>query len=290
MGQWHCAINGKKYGPVDEQILQSWITEGRLKLTDLVWREGMEEWQPASNFPQFSAAVGSVPPTIIPGVQDAGRFVPAPTGGTNGTTKILEITAAAHQSLKGRWGLPIGFCFLLGLLTNAIANVPYIGGVAALFLTGAFAFGYVVFFLTFIRGSQPRLGNMFDGFKIYGTTLAAYLLMLLYTLLWTLLLIIPGLIASLAYSQTFFIIADNPDIRGGQAITRSKEMMRGHKWRLFCMQLWFSLWGFLCIFTLFIGLFWLVPYMHASCAKFYEDLQPPLNQAEAAGLDAVVAT
>ena len=248
----------------------------------MIWQEGMEQWQPMSNFPQFSAAAGSVPPQIIPGVQNAGGFVPAPTGGTNGTTKVLEITAAAHQALKGRWGLPIGFCVLLGLLSMLIQNIPYIGGLVSLFVTGAFAFGYAVFFLTFIRGGQPHLGNMFDGFKIYGTTLAAYLLMLLFILLWMLLLIIPGIIAAYAYSQTFYIIADNPDIRAGEAITRSKKMMRGHKWRLFCMELWFTLLSILCIFTLFIGFFWLVPYICASRAKFYEDLQLPLAQAEMA--------
>ena len=282
MEQWFCAINGKQYGPVDGPTLQAWIDEGRLKLTDLIWQEGMEEWQPVSNFPQFKSAAGSVPPGVIPGVQEAGRFVPAPTGGTYGTTAVLEITAAAHESLKGRWGLPIGFCFLLALLSNAIANVPYIGILGSLFLTGVLTFGYVVFFLTFIRGGKPSLENMFAGFKIYGTTLAAYLLMVLFISLWMLLLIIPGIIASYAYSQTFFIIADNPGIRGGDAITRSKEMMRGHKWRLFCMQLWISLLAFLCIFTLFIGFLWLIPYANASVAKFYEDLQPPLDQTEAA--------
>ena len=344
MGQWHCAIDGKKYGPIDEQTLQSWINEGRLKLTDMIWAEGMEQWQPVSNFPQFSAAVGSVPPVDIPGVQGEGQFVPAPTGGTNGTTKVLEITAAAHQSLKGRWGLPIGFCLLLGLLNYAVVTGPnhiinittaaqetsrtawetprinqdtlettprtfdenytfdveedslyfperrrptfrytaFTGNVISLFVTGAFSFGYVVFFLTFMRGGQPRLGQMFDGFKIYGKTLGAHLLMSLFILLWTLLFIIPGMIAAYAYSQTFYIIADNPSIRVREAIKRSKEMMKGHKWRLFCMGLWFFLLSILCVFTLFIGFLWLVPYMQASYAKFYEDLQPPLNAPAAA--------
>ncbi len=278
MGQWHCAIDGKQYGPADEQTLKSWIAEGRLKLTDLIWTEGMAEWQPVSNFPQFCTAAGSVPPVIPPAAQGAGRFVPPRKGGTNGTTPVLEITAAAHESLKGRWGLPMGFCVLLGLINMVIAMIPNIGNLVSLFLTGAFTFGTVVFFLKFIRDDQPELGNMFVGFQIYGKTLGAYLLMTLYTFLWLLLLIIPGIIAALAYSQTFFIIADNPDIGAGDAITRSKEMMKGHKWRLFCMQMWFMLLAFLCIFTLFIGFLWLSPYMQASLAKFYEDLHPPLNQ------------
>jgi len=278
MGQWHCISDGKQYGPIDEQTLQSWIAEGRLKVTDLIWREGMAEWQPVSNFPQFRAVAGSIPPVM----RSSGRFVPPCTGGTNGTTPVLEITASAHAALKGRWGLPIGFCFLLGLINFVISMIPNLGSIISLFVTGAFTFGAAVFFLTFIRGGQPQLGDMFDGFKIYGKTLGAYLLMALYIFLWLLLLIIPGIIASLAYSQTFFILVDHPDMRVTEALRRSWRMMKGHKWRLFCLQLWISLLSILCIFTLFIGLLWLVPYFHASLAKFYEDLHPPLNQAVAA--------
>lgn len=275
MNQWHCSAGGKQYGPVDEPTLKAWIAEGRLKPTDLIWREGMAEWQPISSFPEFSGAAGGVPP-VSP---DAGRFVPPPTGGTNGTTPVLEITASAHAALKGRWGQPMGFCVLLWLINTVISMIPNVGNLISLFVTGAFTFGISVYFLTLIRGGQTQLGNMFDGFHVYGKTLGLYLFMSLLIFLWLLLLIIPGIIASLAYSQAFFLLVDHPDLRVTDAVRRSKEMMKGHKWRLFCMQLWFALLSILCIFTLFIGFLWLVPYMYASLAKFYEDLQPPLNPA-----------
>jgi uncharacterized membrane protein len=95
--------------------------------------------------------------------------------------------------------------------------------------------------------------------------------MTIFIILWTLLLIIPGIIMSLAYSMTFYILADNPDINPIDAIRKSREMMYGYKWKIFCLNLRFIGWGFLCIFTMGIGLLWLLPYMSVSFAKFYEE-------------------
>jgi len=91
------------------------------------------------------------------------------------------------------------------LISIVYQNIPYIGWLVGLILDGAFYVGSALFFLTFARRRHARIGQMFHGFNIFGTALAAYLLMNLFILLWTLLLIIPGIIASLAYSQIFYL-------------------------------------------------------------------------------------
>jgi uncharacterized membrane protein len=96
---------------------------------------------------------------------------------------------------------------------------------------------------------------------------------MLYTLLWTLLLIIPGIIASFSYALTFYIIADDNSIKPTEAIRKSKQMMMGHKWELFCLGFRFIGWIILGCLTFGIGFLWIMPYMHVSLAKFYDEVK-----------------
>ena len=305
---WYCYINDRQYGPVDEQVLRDWISEGRLRPTDYVWTAGMADWKEA----------GTVPSLLGAGTTESLAAAPA-AGGTGGRTPNAELMAQARSLLSGRWGLPIGFSLLLWLLGMAAGMVPYIGGIAQLILTGPLQLGGVIFYLTFARGGAAELGMMFAGFKAFGTALGAYLLMALLILGWALLAALPGIalvialaagealkpeaalslsiliflpaivviiIKSLAYSQTLYLISDNRTIGPLNAIRKSKEMMRGYKWKLFCLGLRSIGWWLLCVLTLGIGFLWLVPYMAVSYARFYDDLRsaetaaPPQIQIE----------
>jgi uncharacterized membrane protein len=72
-----------------------------------------------------------------------------------------------------------------------------------------------------------------------------------------------------------YIIADTDTIGPLEAITKSKEMMRGNTWKLFCLYFRFFGWALLCILTAGIGFLWLVPYMQVCMAKFYDDVKGP---------------
>ena len=111
--------------------------------------------------------------------------------------------------------------------------------------------------------------------KIYGfvlITAAARFLQSIYILLWSLLFIIPGIIASYSYAMTEYILAEHLELSASEAISRSKQMMDGNKWRLFCLQFSFIGWSILCAFTLGIGIFWLTPYKQAATAAFYREV------------------
>jgi uncharacterized membrane protein len=86
------------------------------------------------------------------------------------------------------------------------------------------------------------------------------------------LLIVPGIIAALGYAMTFYILADDPLLKAQDAMKKSKTMMNGYKLKLFYMGLRFFLLGILCILTLGIGFLWLIPFIHTSMAKFYDDI------------------
>ena len=88
----------------------------------------------------------------------------------------------------------------------------------------------------------------------------------------TLLLIIPGIMASYSYAMTGYILAEHPELTAGEAIAQSKAMMAGNRWRLFCLQFSFIGWDILCALTLGIGNLALRPYRHAAEAAFYREL------------------
>jgi uncharacterized membrane protein len=114
---------------------------------------------------------------------------------------------------------------------------------------------------------------IFEGFQRFGTALGAYFFMTLFIFLWALLLVIPGIIAAYSYAMTYYILADDPSLSGRDAITLSKEMMRGMKWKFFCLNFRFIGWILLSVFTLGVGLLWVLPYISCASAKFYDDVR-----------------
>jgi len=184
-----------------------------------------------------------------------------------------ELMAEARESLSGNWGLAIATFLVYGIIISIFQVIPTVGPVLVLFIAGPMLVGISMFSLSLSRGENARLEQIFEGFKNYGTVLGVYLLMVVLILLWMLLLIIPGIIAAIAYSQTFYILAEDDAISSMDALKKSKEMMDGYKWKYFCLGLRFIGWALLCILTLGIGFLWLSPYIQISYAKFYEDIK-----------------
>ena len=139
-------------------------------------------------------------------------------------------------------------------------------------LGGIIEIGYTRFNLNLMDRRKASFGDLFSGFSIWNTAIAVRFLQTLYVVLWSLLLVIPGIIATYSYAMTDYILAEHPELTASEAIRQSKEMMSGRRWRLFCLHLSFIGWGLLCILTLGIGTLWLVPYMHASEAAFYREI------------------
>ena len=125
-----------------------------------------------------------------------------------------------------------------------------------------------------VAGDREIPGNMYKiATKNYWHKVWGMFLMGLFTALWTLLFIIPGIVKMFSYAMTPFILEENPDLTANEAIDRSRAMMKGHKFDLFWLFLSFIGWGILCVFTLGIGTLWLMPYMQTSMAAFYEDVK-----------------
>lgn len=184
----------------------------------------------------------------------------------------ITLMRNARESLKGKWSLAIGTFIIYSIIMGAVGAIKTPGSIISLLIGGPFALGAASFSLNISRGKDARLEQIFQGFNRFSTALGAYLLMILFVILWSLLLIIPGIIAALSYSMTFYILSDDQTIRAEDALKKSKIMMQGYKLKLFYLCLRFFLLALLCILTLGIGFFWLIPFVHVSMAKFYEDI------------------
>ena len=194
-------------------------------------------------------------------------------------TENKILMANARDSLRGFWGLAIGALIIYFLVFCVLGLFPVIGTIATYIIVGPMTVGGVRFTLSVSRREKPEIGQLFSGFDRFGTHLAAYLLQTLFVCLWTLLLIIPGIIAALSYSMTYFIIAEDSSISASEAITKSKKMMKGNKWKLSYLGFRFTGWFLLAMLSCGIGFLWVGPYMYVSYAKFYDDLKTVEDQS-----------
>lgn len=144
--------------------------------------------------------------------------------------------------------------------------------------------GYARFNLNLVDRTEAKIESLFTYFYNWKTTAATRFLKTLYCLLWSLLFIIPGIIASYSYAMTGYILAEHPELTASEAIASSKEMMSGNRFRLFCLQLSFIGWAILCAFTFGIGNLWLSPYRQAATAAFYREISGT-EQLETVGAD-----
>ena len=132
--------------------------------------------------------------------------------------------------------------------------------------------GYARFNLELVDRAEAKIESLFTYFYNWKTTAVTRLLKSVYILLWSLLFIIPGIIARYSYAMTGYILAEHPEITAIEAIARSKEMMEGNRFRLFCLEFSFIGWNILCAFTFGIGNLWLTPYRQAATAAFYREI------------------
>nr|WP_166238317.1 DUF975 family protein [Paenibacillus turpanensis] len=183
-----------------------------------------------------------------------------------------ELRALAREQLKGNWGISIAVGLIYIGIFTVLSYIPQVGYIVQLLISGAFTLGIYLFFIQFPRGGVPQISQLFEGFQNFGKSLGLYLLISLFTFLWTLLLVIPGIIASFRYSQAFYILNDNPNMKVMDAIRQSSELMDGYKWRYFLLQLSFIGWALLSIVTFGIGFIFLLPYVLTANANFYDQL------------------
>lgn len=205
-----------------------------------------------------------------------------------------ELKSSALDQLEGNWGIAIAITLIAWLLTSAFTgngsreSAEYIwengrwipnstftslASLVALLLSGPLEYGKSAFYLSVANKQEGSFSDFMSGFEHYGKTLLLHILQVIFIVLWSLLLIIPGIIAAFSYSMSYYILNDNPELSAMEAIALSKEMMSGHKLDLFVLYLSFFGWFILGLFTLGLGFLYLAPYSNATIANFYQALK-----------------
>lgn len=155
---------------------------------------------------------------------------------------------------------------------------PFIGyslTFVSLFVLLPLAVGYSNSMRVLLETGDNRLANnSFSlGFGNWLHVVWGMILSTIYIFLWTLLLIIPGIIKSYSYALTPYILVEHPEMSANEAIEESMRLMDGHKFDLFYLQLSFIGWAILSILSLGLGFFWLIPYQMTAQAAFYRDIK-----------------
>lgn len=180
-------------------------------------------------------------------------------------TDRAELKLRAKSQIKGNIGILFVISLLIGLITGAIA--------AGFVLAPAFGLSVAYVYLRLAGGTRPDVADMFYGFKDLWCAFKVQFLTGLFTSLWSLLFVIPGIIKALSYSMSMFILAENPGMPALEAIDRSKKMMDGHKADLFVLGLSFIGWFLLGSVTLGIAYIWIAPYVSTTYVNFYNEIK-----------------
>lgn len=160
---------------------------------------------------------------------------------------------------------PGGIAYIFAVLSLVWPTILIIIG-------GAMTLGYYQFHQNLVRGEDAEVSTLFVHKNKLWHGFCINFWQILYVFLWALCFIIPGIMAALSYSMAHYIANDHPEMTARETITASKEMMYGHRWRLFCLEISFLGWELLAALTLGIGSFAVVPYRETAIAFFYQDL------------------
>ena len=189
----------------------------------------------------------------------------------NGANVNLEFAGQTIYSTSESLN-PQLVAFLTGAATFIII-AAIVFAVIMILIGSIVEIGYAKVNLNLMQHEEPSFDTLFAYLPYWKTAVISSLLRSLYVLLWSLLFIIPGIVASYSYRMTSYILAENPDLTASEAIDMSKQMMEGKRMDLFILELTFLGWDILCMLTLGIGYLWLGPYKQATFAAFYKDLR-----------------
>lgn len=200
-----------------------------------------------------------------------------------------ELKTKAKRQMSGRIGMLILIMLIIGIITIAattfLALIPVVGPLISSLIVGpAFSLSIVKMYLNLTNDEAPEVADAFEGFNDFWSAFKVTFLVGLFTFLWSLLFIIPGIIKSYSYSMSMYILAENKGKPALECIRESQEMTNGYKMDLFVLGLSFLGWILLGCVTLGIAFLWVSPYMYATVANAYVWLkeQAGFNTAQTA--------
>ena len=180
-----------------------------------------------------------------------------------------SIKANAKENLRGNWGTAILVLLLNWMLLSAATGVMVIG---KLIIMGTLETGVALIYLKLSYREPAEIGDLLQPFQNFVNTFFAGFLSTIFTFLWSLLFVIPGIVKAYAYSMVYYVKADHPEYGWRECLDESQRLMTGHKWEKFVLDLSFIGWGIVGSLCLGVGTLWVMTYMAATEAQYYEYL------------------
>ncbi|MDO4759174.1 MAG: DUF975 family protein [Candidatus Saccharibacteria bacterium] len=187
----------------------------------------------------------------------------------------IGLKTQAKELINGRFLNIFLIMIVAGIAMALVGLIPFFGLVAVFLASGPLLFAYAHIFQNLAtKKKTPKFEDLLVGFKDENFTRSffAYIRFIVFTFLWNLLFVIPGIIKSISYSQMFFLMNDDPDLDAAEAQKKSMELMEGHKMDYFVLQLSFIPWFLLVSVTLGIAAIYVGPYVNTTMALFYNSL------------------
>ena len=190
-----------------------------------------------------------------------------------------ELKSMAKEQIRGNIGILFVVTLLIGLISGiastVLGKIPVVGSLLAIVIvTPAFSLSIYRVYLALAKGVKPQAKDAFSGFDDFWSAFKVTFLVGLYTFLWSLLFVIPGIVKGISYSMAMYVLAENKGMSATECINASKEMTNGHKMDLFVLSLSFIGWMILGSITLGIAYIWITPYMQATFTNAYNSLKP----------------
>ena len=190
------------------------------------------------------------------------------------TLKARAKAQLGNNIFGNKWMLGLLVCLIVAAVATLPNVIVGVGTIAMLIIMGPMWFGQTYVFLKQARDGEPmNLADVFKGFStVFAQCFLIALMQAIFTFLWGLLFVIPGIVKQYAYSMAFYIKVDHPEYDWHQCINESKRITQGHKMELFILDLSFIGWLFVGALCLGVGTLWVAPYMEATRAQFYQEL------------------
>lgn len=189
----------------------------------------------------------------------------------------IKLKELAKKQITGNIGVLFLIILIVYLISTVLSLIPAVGGVLSFIILAIFGVQLLVIFLDLTAGIKPDVMRLFDVFKnqqLCGNSIILYILITVFTVLWSLLLVVPGIIKSLSYSMAPYILAENDYyMTPSDAIKESMRIMEGHKLDLFVLELSFIGWWLLTAMTCGILGIYVFPYYQATKANFYNEIK-----------------
>lgn len=186
-----------------------------------------------------------------------------------------KLKIQAKEAIQGRIFTIFALSILVTIVVGVISFIPVAGSLAALLIAGPLAFAWCKIYLGILQSKeQPKVDDLLSGFKDdnFMRTFVGYLRIAVFTFLWSLLFVIPGIVKAISYSQMFYLMAKDKELDAAKAQVKSMEMMQGYKMEYFILQLSFIPWFLLCGITFGLAGIYVMPYYNTTLAAFHEKL------------------